>query len=382
MRVALIHSFYSSQAPSGENNAVMAQLAALEKKGHEVLLVAKHTDDEAKVPFYKLRSAINVSTQRGASPLAALSDFDPDIVHVHNLFPNFAKSWLGAWSGPLVATLHNFRPVCAAGTLFRNGDSCTECIDMGSHRSIINRCYRGSSLATVPLAIQTRSGVNGDPVINRADRIIVLAQRAYDMYTALGVEKAKLALISNFVDEGPFMPSAPPGEHWTYIGRLSTEKGLLTLMDWWPREQELRIYGEGSLLEEVKQRAAIASNIQFFGGVPSAEVPKILAESRGLVFPSECPEGAPLVYLEALAAGRPVVARRGNSVGDDVAANDTGLAYSDEEELHACLKTASQNWSKHHINAIDRFTGAFSLSAWTEQIENVYEEVIQGVRRT
>ncbi|WP_172411689.1 glycosyltransferase family 4 protein [Arthrobacter globiformis] len=376
MRIALIHSFYSSQAPSGENNIVNAHIAALEKKGHEVLLVAKYTDDEAEAPLYKLRTALNVATQRGPSPLEALKKFAPDIVHVHNLFPNFSKTWLDVWDGPLVATLHNFRPVCAAGTLFRDGHACTECIDFGSHRAVVNRCYRGSAVASLPLAIQTKGGIANDPVIRRADRIVVLSERAYGMYVSLGVDPAKVSLVPNFVDEAPFAPEAEPGRHWVYIGRLSSEKGVLTLIRSWPASEELRIYGEGPLLEEAKELVVNSPNISVLGGVASNEVPAHLSEARGLVFPSECPEGAPLVYLEALAAGRPIIARNGNSVADDVAAHGTGLVYSNSDQLGSSLDSVNENWAGYHAKTINRYMSAFSHSAWTQQIEGVYAEVI------
>src|SRR4051812_31099182 len=72
----------------------------------------------------KLGAAFAVASGYGASPLSALSRFKPDVVHVHNLFPNWAWRWLNEWDGPLVATLHNFRPLCAAGTLFRDDHNC------------------------------------------------------------------------------------------------------------------------------------------------------------------------------------------------------------------------------------------------------------------
>lgn len=372
MKIAIVHSFYSSLVPSGENNVVMEQISALERQGHEVMLIARYTDEDATNPLYKIRTALNVATQRGASPLSALRDFDPDVVHVHNLFPNFSRSWLQSWNGPLVATLHNFRPVCAAGTLFRNGQPCAECINHGSHRAVINRCYRSSAIATVPLALQTRSGIQGDPVLRRADRIIVLADRAHQMYQSLGVDHRRLDLLPNFVDSRPFTPNAGPGQHWTYIGRLAAEKGIITLINSWPDDQELRIYGDGPLRQAVDDLASHLPNVRYLGSVPRPEIPQILAESRGLVFPSEWPEGAPLVYVEALAAGRPVIARHGNSVADDVAANFTGLVYTNKAELRDRLVAASSAWRLYHSRAISRFESAYSMTAWTEKIEQIY----------
>jgi glycosyltransferase involved in cell wall biosynthesis len=376
MKIAIVHSFYSSLVPSGENNVVMAQVAALEARGHEVHLIAAYTDDLVKNRGYKIRTAFNVAAQRGSSPLEELAKFDPDVVHVHNLFPNFSRRWLDSWDGPMVVTLHNYRPVCAAGTLFRNGRPCSECIDIGTHRSVVNRCYRESAIATIPLAIQTRSGVHGDAVIQRANRVIVLSERAHDLYTSLGIDEGKMELVPNFVNERGFTPESPPGDHWTYIGRLTPEKGILNLIRSWPSEMELRIYGDGPLRVDVEASAAAVPNISFCGNAPRSEVPRILSESRGLVFPSEWPEGAPLVYLEALAAGRPIVARTGNSVGDDVADHATGQVYRDDNELPICLTQVSAAWGTYHETALVRFASTYSSKAWTKRIEAIYASAI------
>ncbi|MGN8132651.1 glycosyltransferase family 4 protein [Paenarthrobacter sp. 22069] len=378
MKIALVHSFYSSDTPSGENNAVLAQVNALEARGHNVRLISKHTDELSAAASYQIRAAANVLFQRGPNPLNELEEFEPDIVHVHNLFPNYGRRWLDDWAGPLVATLHNFRPVCAAGTLYRAGRECTECPDFGSHRSIKHKCYRRSALKTIPLAAQTRSGLHGDRLVMRADRIIVLAERSYMKYKDLGLSEEKMVLLPNFVDQEGYRPGAPRGSHWTYIGRLTEEKGILNLLEAWPEEQVLRIVGDGPLRDVVVTRAAGMSNVHYVGTVSPSSIPNVLADSAGLVFSSEWPEGAPLVYVEALASGRPVVARRGSSVADDVARNGTGHVYSTSQELRQAVADVTQNWENFRAQCVTRHKEAYSVKAWASELENIYLETIDG----
>jgi hypothetical protein len=84
----MVHSFYSSAQPSGENTVVLNEVDALRRAGHEVALFAAHTDELEGEVFYKLRSGMRVATGYGRNPLKAINDFSPDVVHVHNLFPN------------------------------------------------------------------------------------------------------------------------------------------------------------------------------------------------------------------------------------------------------------------------------------------------------
>ena len=119
MKIAVVHSFYSSTNPSGENLVVDAQVAALRQAGHDVLLIARHTDEEEHRPTYPLRAALSVATGFGASPVRALEQFSPDVVNLHNWFPNFGTRWLKSLKFPSVVTLHNFRTLCPIGTLYR-----------------------------------------------------------------------------------------------------------------------------------------------------------------------------------------------------------------------------------------------------------------------
>ena len=112
MRIAIVHSYYSSAQPSGENVVVDLQADALRRAGHEVRVIGARTDEKSKEFAYSMRSAVRASTGLGASPSRQLLEFEPHVVHVHNLFPNFGSRWLEQWDGPVVATLHNFRSIC------------------------------------------------------------------------------------------------------------------------------------------------------------------------------------------------------------------------------------------------------------------------------
>ena len=139
MKIALVHSFYRS-GPSGENAVVELQAAALSRAGHEVTVVSRSTDSLMARPLYSLEAAYRVITGRGANPLKELELLGPDVVHVHNLFPNFGDRWMFAARQPIVVTQHNFRSVCAAGILWRDGSPCELCPTVGTHHAVRNGC--------------------------------------------------------------------------------------------------------------------------------------------------------------------------------------------------------------------------------------------------
>jgi len=376
MKIAIVHSYYASRQPSGENLVVDAQARLLESAGHEVEVLAARTDELESEPWYRIRSAINVATGFGPSPAARLTEFAPDVVHVHNLFPNWGTNWLNEWRGPVVATVHNFRPVCAAGTLFRDGQMCTLCPESGSVNAIRNACYRGSRIASVPLALQSWRGATGDAVLRRADRVVVLSERARDLYEGFGVSASRMSIVPNFVESAGFVPDQPAGQEWVYIGRLSKEKGVLSMIRHWPDDEVLTIYGDGPLRADVERLSDERGSINYCGPLLRHDVPGVLARARGLVFPSECAEGLPTVYIEALAAGRPVLARSGNSAADDVARAQTGIVFERAQDIKVALREIAE----HPIDSADvraRYETAFTSWVWLDAMLEIYRGAVR-----
>lgn len=374
MKISVVHSYYSSAAPSGENFMVDNQVSALAGAGHDVQLIDLHTDHLQNEPLYKARTALCVATGHGRSPIDDLKRFSPDVVHVHNLFPNYATNWLGMWPGPIVATMHNFRPLCSNGLLFRDGHSCTLCPDRGSHHAIIHGCYKNSRIATAPVAYSNRGNVTSRPLINSAHRIVVLSERSHEIYRRYGIAENKLAIIPNFIDEHVTdEPSPILQEFWLYAGRLTREKGILQLLEAWPAHEKLVIAGSGPQEAKVREIVDQRSNIAFSGPVERSQLLTMMSTAKGLVLPSLWAEGIPTVYLEALAAGKPTISRRGNSAADDIETWAKELVYDDRESLIQALDYSGPVQNELGTAARNQFAEKYTRNAWIQKITALYE---------
>lgn len=370
MRIAVVHSFYASTAPSGENTVVEMQVNELRRAGHDVELFDVRTDDVSDGRFYKLSTALNVSTGRGTNPSAEISKFRPDIVHIHNLFPNFSTNWLKDCPFPVVATIHNFRPMCAAGTLFRAGESCTKCPDLGQHHAIINACYKGSRAATLPLAIRNAGGLRRDSVLSRADELIFLSERSLQTYRQFGLPPEGCSILPNFVRASPNSLGDSEGR-WIYAGRLTEEKGIIDLLRAWPTDKRLKVLGDGPCMEQA--RAIAGTNVDFAGSVSHQDVLRELGGAVGLVLPSKWAEGLPTIYLEALAAGLPVITMAGNSAADDIYKFAHGTVYSDCAEIPSAVVNIQSNWGSVSKRARERYMSAYTPEAWLDGIMRSYD---------
>jgi len=377
MRIALVHSFYSSTQPSGENAVVRAQAEVLVDAGHDVHIVTAYTDELEKSAAYPARAAWRVATGKGASPSAELELLRPDVVHIHNLFPNFGHSWMEKWPGAIVQTLHNFRTVCAAGTLFRDGHACEECPTSGSLAAVQHRCYRGSAVSTAPLALATRGGGRHSTQLVRPERVVVLSERSRETISRLaGPELAdRLRVVPNFAPPQAQTPTSEERDAWVYAGRLAPEKGIAQLLEAWPHELPLDVLGSGPDLDACRSASA-NKDIRLLGQVSPDAVPSHLGQSRGLVFPSKWAEGMPTIYLEALLAGVPTLALRGNAVADDVAASGTGIVIGSMEEAGSAAAAVELDREALSSSARRRHESAFLPSLWAASMEAIYGEAL------
>ena len=382
MRIAVVHSFYRSSVPSGENTVVLDQVEALREGGHEVRLVRRDSDAELASPLYPVRAANRVLTGRGPSPTDELEEFAPDVVHVHNLFPGFGTDWLPKWKGPVVSTLHNFRSICANGLLFRDGAQCFACPDGDSFASVRFGCYHDSRISTIPLAVRNSRGLDKNHLMNRADAFICLSRASAEVFRAYGLESGMTFVVPNGLRRPEFTGGVEASHRgkWVAAGRFTPEKGLLSLVEEWPSGHVLDVIGEG--LEQDAMKAASGPRVNILPFAPRQELLGRLPCYEGLIFPSKCLDSQPTIVTEALAAGLPIVCRTGNSVATLVSETGCGVTYSNADELKKALEQVAGAREHFVKRATDTYNNLFTREQWVAGLESVYAFAREGRRRS
>lgn len=383
LRVAMVHSFYDSVRPSGENLQVEAEADALRRAGVEVRVFATRTDDEARDPLYPLRCAARVATGRGASPRRAVDAWRPDVVHVHNLFPNLGRRWVRDLVTPVVATLHNYRFTCANGVLVRDGRPCTDCPDGHRSSAVRHRCYRGSLAATVPVALGQRRGPAADPLLARADRLLCLSARQRRMLEEAGLPPHRLVDWSNFLPRPlapPAEPAVPAARRGTlYVGRLSPEKGVLELVRAWRGPELLTVVGDGPQAAEVR-RAAAGRPVVVRGTLPRAEVVALMGTSTALLVPGTAPELAPLTFMEAMASGLPVVVRPPSDLAATVRGQGVGAVATSVGDMgDDAARVSAEPGIAWRCRAL--YAARFTEAAWLRRLTSLYVDLVAPSRR-
>ncbi|HEX2132753.1 MAG TPA: glycosyltransferase [Actinophytocola sp.] len=350
MRVLVVHNRYRSGQPSGENAVVDQERALLEDAGHEVVRFERHSDDIAGMSLpgkvsVPLRVPWNAGVRRELAERLRVER--PDVVHVHNTFPLLSPAVVAACGDagvPVVATLHNYTPVCVPGTLFRAGRVCTDCVGGSPLPAVRHGCYRGSAPATVPGAVSQ--------VLNRGRwrtgvaRLFCISAAQRELLVRAGMPAERLVVKHNFVPD-PGVRRGGAGEHVLFLGRLAEEKGVRLLMSAWDRlagslGMPLVLAGTGPLEPDVRAWAAGRDDVRYEGLRDRAGCRELTARAAVVAAPSTWLETFGLVVVEAMAAGVPAVAPAHGAFPELVDDGDTGLLHrpGDAESLASALRAA------------------------------------------
>jgi len=401
LKVLLVHNFYQSSSPSGEDAVFRNEAGLLRSKGVEVVTYERHNDD-LRDGFSGLAGGLRTvwsrETYRNLKDL--LKRERPDIAHFHNIWYLISPSAYYACkdSGvPVVQTLHNFRMFCANGLLLRNGRVCEECIGKPPWRSVAYGCYRNSRLYSLPVVFAEMVHRIRGTWVDAVDSYIALTDFGRRKFVECGLPEKKIFVKPNFLPEPP-PPAAVFQNSAIFIGRLSEEKGVRILMDAAKILSSshpcpvssfgLKVVGDGPLGTRLQQEVAgtvPAGQIEFTGRKSRAECLELLAQSGFLVLPSICFENFPMAVVEAFACGKPVIASNLGAMADIVKDHETGLLFETgkAEDLASKMRWMVENRDaclEMGRNARAEFDSRYTADRNFETLSAIYENVLKARR--
>jgi glycosyltransferase involved in cell wall biosynthesis len=356
MKIVLVHNQY--QIPGGEEVVFEQERRLLERAGHQVLTYCRSNfEAEAYTGMRRLTLVKNIawSTDTRDALARLLREEKPDVVHVHNTFMMMSPSVFDACREagvPVVQTLHNYRLFCPAANFIRDGKVCEECAEHSLLRGIRYGCFRDSraATATVALMLTVQRQRAAFP-----DLYIALSEFSRQKFIEHGIPAEKVWVKPNFVSPDPGERTAD-GTYAVFVGRLSEEKGLDTLLESWKqlhRNIPLSIVGDGPLLATLQRKAAQLKlgGVTFHGRLARSQTQEIIKSAHFLVSPSQCYENFPMGIAEAFACGVPVICSRLGGMEEIVDDRRTGLYFQagDPADL-----TNKLEWAWSHADQMRR----------------------------
>lgn len=332
MKILLVNKYYYHRG--GAEVYVINLEALLRENGHQVAVFSMQHPLNLPSPYAEFfPSTVDFASIRVRDSLkymlrpfgskevkikfARLLDlFAPDVVHLNNVHSQLSPviAEIAYNKGiKIVWTVHDYKMLCPRYDCMRNTVPCRLCHTGEKWHVIRYNCMKNNLVASA-IAYGEAVKWNRKKLEKYTDTFICPSQFMQSQLVGGGFDKAKLKVIPNFVSftstDGNI--SVQREDYYCYIGRLSTEKGVETLLQAANQlPYLLKIAGKGPLFNELKKRYE-SNRIEFLGHLQTDEVKTLLGNARFSVLPSEWYENNPLSVIESLCLGTPVL---GASIG-------------------------------------------------------------------
>ncbi|MDQ0838833.1 glycosyltransferase family 4 protein [Sphingomonas faeni] len=354
MKLVVVHDFANAELGAGATRCALDTAIALRAQGVDVTFLAAAGEPDREL----LDAGVNVKTlgqadlrrnpsrakallqglwnedaERAMRKLIAEVDLNDTIFHVHTWSKALSPSILPPLMSPGVHAIfhmHEYFAACPNGGFFDypSLSICTrkplglDCLTTQcDSRSGIIKAWRVGRHAIMHARAHYPA---------KARNFILLSETQRRVLQPYLPAAANIVLVRNpiAVDKQPRVPRGPDARY-LFVGRISKEKGLSVLAQGFvDRQHQLVVIGDGPDLDWLK---ASLPNADFRGWQAKNQVQEAMREARALVFPSLWYEGMPMVVLEALACGAPVISSSCSSAAEVVSHGKTGLVFDARE---------------------------------------------------
>lgn len=388
MRILIVHNAYAQRG--GEDAVVEQESEALRARGHDVHLLIRDSAVLHAAPMRGVaETLLTIHNPHAARELShVLQSVQPDVVHLHNLFPRWglaALRTLARHGVPVVQTIHNFRWLCAPATLLLNGKDCRRCVHGNFASAVRYACMKNSRAVSASYAMALASNRASGLAERTIARFVCVSDFVRDAHVQAGFDAQKLVVKGHFV----------PGQHRAdlagdgtvlFAGRFSAEKGLdvlLRAMRLLPNVV-LNVVGDGP--ERAQLEAGLGdlrSRARFLGRLTREQLFRELERTSVCVVPSIGSETFGLAALEAFACGRPVVATDAGGLPELVHNGENGWvvargdarALADRVQWLLTHREQAQAFGRAGRALVER---AYLPDANMKQLEAIYADAVAG----
>lgn len=354
LKIVFANNYYYLRG--GSERVFFDEIEILRANGHEVVPFARHFEENFASDYSRFfASPINyqnvpliqkISTgfkliysfESKKNFCTLLDYFKPDLIHTHNIYGRLTASIFDAAKKrkvPAVMTLHDYKLICPSYLMLSNNRVCEMCKGKSFYNCVLTKCHKGSFIASL---IYTIEAYNNN-IFNKYSPVnyfICPSKFSLRKHSAAGIPEDKLIHIPNFINIENFEPNYQNNGYILYAGRLSSEKGVLTLLKAIQGlDVPVKIVGDGPMRAKY-ERFIFENNIKnitFEGYKSGDELKNLFMNAMFVVFPSEWYENAPMTILESFAYGKPVIGSDIGGIPEMVIDNQTGLLFMPADYL-------------------------------------------------
>lgn len=364
MKILLVNKFHNVRGGSETYYFGLGEM--LKKAGHEVIYFSmkdeknqpcaqekyfvENVDFNApmgKVGLIKASLKMLYSFEAKNKFDKLLTDEKPDIIHLNIFQSQLTGSIVDVAKKhkiPVVYTAHDLKSVCPNYQMMDKGKICEKCISGNYMNCFKSGCMKDSKLKSL-LATMEAYVYKFKKTYEKIDLVITPSAFYKKKIDEAGVMKCPVVHMPNFLPEDTEYSTGEPGDYILYFGRLSREKGTMTLLKAYEKanvDKPLYYVGTGpikEMLEEYIKEHNLSEKVKLLGFKSGEELKNLVKKSMCVVLPSEWYENGPYSIMEAMAVGKPVIVSNLGGLPEMVENGVNGYVTKpfDEESLNEAV---------------------------------------------
>lgn len=412
MKILLVNKYHYVKGGSETYYFALADL--LTKLGHQVIFFAmadknnypckeedffvSNVDFNGKTSkLQKVKAGFRVlySFEAKKNISALMEKEKPDIVHINLVHRHITLSIIKAikkYNIPIVYTVHDLNCVCPNHEMLTKGKVCELCLKGKYTNCIKQKCIKGSTVKSALGAIEAMN-YKRMKIYDDIDLFITPSYFYKKKLEESGIIHPEIVHIKNFLPlDTKFNSENPDKGYLLYFGRISEEKGIITLLKAMEKLQSntpLYILGTGPLEEQVKKHIKahnLEENVKMLGFKSGDELKKFVAQAKCIILPSEWYENGPYAIMEAMSQGKPVIVSRFGGLPEIVENGKTGFICNpfDSNDLKHCIEKVcnltSDEYKAMSKTAVLNAKRDFDAKTYGKTLIAHYERLIQNKR--
>jgi glycosyltransferase involved in cell wall biosynthesis len=341
--------------------------------------------DALSMPF---RAWHNPRVERELRALHAREKFDLWVIQ--NTLPGLSPAvYQTAFSlgVPVVHYLHNFRLACANGFFLNHGAPCEQCLHGNFWPAFQTACWRNSRLISGFMGLLIRR-TRHLGTFRRVSAWVALNHQQKAKHVQMGIPQDRIHVVPHFFDSPRPPPPSNPSGDVLFLGRLSPEKGLETLLRAWagvrPGNRKLLIAGRGPEEPSLRALAVLLGlkGVDFLGYQSRENHSALWARSLFTVVPSLWQEPFPLSFLESWAFQRAPVASRLGAMAEYISGELDGILVEpfSVPSLSTAIQTAidyPEKTAQMGLVGYQKLKSSFTREQWVSRISSVFAAALK-----